>query len=58
MISVQQQKVIDLNQITTKVDDNGMHLFIVRGYCPFQKASYTQEGALKKGIGYVMSKRN
>ena len=58
MITVQQQKVIDINEITTKVDDSGMYLFIVRGYCPQQRAAHTKEGALKKGIGYVMSKRN
>lgn len=57
MLTQQQQKVVEINNITTRQIESGWYEFLIAGrYCS-QKASYTEEGALKKGIGYVMSKR-
>ncbi len=57
MLSLQQQKVVEINNITTRQIESGLYEFLIAGRYYTQKASYTEEGALKKGIGYVMSNR-
>ncbi len=56
MLSQQQQKVVEINSITTKQIESGWYVFLIAGSYISQSASFSQEGALKKGIGYIMSK--
>jgi hypothetical protein len=56
MLSLQQQKVVEINNITTKQIESGEYVFLIAGRYIGQSPSFTQEGAIKKGIGYVMSR--
>lgn len=55
MLSFQQQKVVEINNITAKKIETGEYVFLIAGRYVRQSPSFTQEGALKKGIGYVMT---
>lgn len=56
MLSVQQQKVVNINGITAKKTDRGEYVFLIAGKYIRQSPSFTENGAIKKGIGYVMSR--
>lgn len=54
MLTTQQQKVVDINNITARQIEGG-YVFLVHGREIRQSPSITSVGALKRGIGYVMS---
>jgi uncharacterized protein YoaH (UPF0181 family) len=56
MLSLQQQKVVEINNITAKQIESGGYIFLIAGREVRQSPSLTSEGAVKKGIGYVMSR--
>ena len=56
MLSVQQQKVVDIHRITPKRIESGGFVFLIAGREVRQTPSLTSEGAVKKGIGYIMSR--
>lgn len=56
MLSLQQQKVVEINNITAKQIKLGEYVFLIAGRYIGQSPSFTEEGALKKGIGHVMSR--
>ena len=58
MLSIQQQKVVEMNNITAKQIESGGYVPLISGRYYEQSPSFTHEGAIKKGIGYVMSKYN
>lgn len=57
MLSVQQQKVVEINNITAIQLPSGGYVFLIAGRGVRQTPSITAEGALKKGIGYIMQKK-
>jgi hypothetical protein len=54
MLSTQQQKVVDIHNITARQCKGG-YVFLIAGKEFRQYPAITSEGAIKKGIGYVMS---
>lgn len=57
MLSSQQQKVVEINNISAIQLKSGLYVFLINGANILQSPSYTYEGAIKKGIGHVMSMR-
>lgn len=57
MLSTQQQKVVEINDIAAIQLPSGLYAFLIAGREVKQTPSITAEGALKKGIGYVLQKK-
>jgi hypothetical protein len=56
MLSEKQIFILNKNNVSA-YDRGGYWHFSVNGQTPRQKESLSKEGALKKAIGYLMSKR-
>jgi hypothetical protein len=54
MLSTQQQKVVDIHNITARQCKGG-YVFLIAGRELRQSPAMTYEGAIKKAIGYIMS---
>jgi hypothetical protein len=57
MLSEKQIFILNKNNIEAHKDGGGHWYFTVNGQAPYQKESLSEEGALKKAIGFLMSKR-
>jgi hypothetical protein len=57
MLSEKQIFILDKNNVDAYNDGSGHWYFTVNGQIPRQNASLSREGALKKAIGYLMSRK-
>jgi len=57
MLSEKQIFILNKNNVTAHQDGGSNWYFRVNGQTPYQKDSLSEEGALKKAIGYLMSKK-
>ena len=57
MLSEKQIFILNKNNVTSHQDGGGHWYFKVNGQTPNQKDSLSEEGALKKAIGYLMMSR-
>ncbi|MDR1584978.1 MAG: hypothetical protein LBS07_02225 [Prevotellaceae bacterium] len=57
MLSEKQIFILNRNKVQAHEDGGGHWYFTVNGQAPNQSNSLSEEGALKKAIGYLMSKR-
>ena len=57
MLSEKQIFILNRNNVSAHQDGAGNWYFRVNGKTPPQKDSFSEEGALKKAIGYLMSNR-
>jgi hypothetical protein len=57
MLSEKQILILNRNNVQAHKDGVGHWYFTVNGQTPRQSDSASEEGALKKAIGYLMSSR-
>jgi uncharacterized protein YegP (UPF0339 family) len=57
MLSEKQIYILNKNNVFAHQDGGWRWYFTVNGQTPRQSDSYSEEGALKKSIGYLMSKK-
>jgi hypothetical protein len=57
MLSEKQIFILNKNNVQAHKDGGGHWYFTVNGQIPRQKDSLSEEGALKKAIGYLMSNK-
>jgi len=57
MLSEKQIYILNKNNVQAYQDGGGNWYFTIDGQTPNQKESLSQEGAYKKAIGYLMSKK-
>ncbi|KAA6303177.1 MAG: hypothetical protein EZS26_000780 [Candidatus Ordinivivax streblomastigis] len=58
MLSEKQVFILNKNNVFANQDGSGHWYFTVNGQTPPQGDSFSEEGALKKAIGYLMSKKS
>ena len=57
MLSEKQIFILNKNKVFAESNGGGNWYFTINGKTPYQKESLSEEGALKKAIGYLMSKK-
>lgn len=57
MLSEKQIFIINKNNVTAHIYGGGCWYYKINGHTPYQRESLSEEGALKKAIGYLMGKK-